>query len=227
MMLIGISGVAGSGKSTAGDFITEAFDAIAIGQADPMKVIAAMVFGFTDHQLYGPSEARNAEDLRYPRPDAVRFDWCKVDHQHGPECGDPIYLTPRHALQALGTWGRDCYVDVWAKAAVRRAERLLLDGHDVVTGRTHSRKPSIVMITDVRYPNELSTIRSAGGRVIRVLRPGSGLAGAAGDHSSEQAMRDVPDAAFDAVVHNDASISDFRTRVLDAVTALSWSQDAA
>ena len=32
-----------------------------------MKRIARDVFGFSDEQLYGPSEMRNAPDERYPR----------------------------------------------------------------------------------------------------------------------------------------------------------------
>jgi hypothetical protein len=64
-MIIGIAGAAGSGKDTVAGFISKYSSAVSIAQADPMKRFAKDVFNFTEHQLWGPSEARNGVDERY------------------------------------------------------------------------------------------------------------------------------------------------------------------
>jgi hypothetical protein len=64
-MLIGIAGPAGSGKDTVAEFINKHSTGVSIAQADPMKRFAADVFGFTEHQLWGPSDARNGADDRF------------------------------------------------------------------------------------------------------------------------------------------------------------------
>jgi hypothetical protein len=66
-----LGGEAGSGKDTVAALIQSyTKNTICIAQADPMKRFAAKVFGFTEHQLWGPSEARNQSDLRFLNVDA-------------------------------------------------------------------------------------------------------------------------------------------------------------
>ncbi len=60
-------GKAGSGKDTVAEHIVKRRNAVAIAQADPLKRFAMDVFEFTEHQLWGPSQARNQRD--------PRFDW--------------------------------------------------------------------------------------------------------------------------------------------------------
>lgn len=144
-MIIALSGRAGSGKSTVADVLKKIvpFDApiVQMAFADPMKKFAKEVFDFTDHQLYGPSEARNGPDLRFTRPD-----------------GTP--LTPRYALQTLGTeWGRNCDPEIWVKYAMRKALE-------------HEACGYVVLITDCRFLNEAKAVNAAGGRVWYVDRPG-------------------------------------------------------
>jgi hypothetical protein len=63
--IILISGAAGSGKDTVANFIAKYSGSVCIAQADPMKRFAKTVFGFTEDQLWGPSESRNAPDPRF------------------------------------------------------------------------------------------------------------------------------------------------------------------
>lgn len=127
-----------------------------ISFAEPLKQICQQVFAFSDAQLFGPSSERNRPDYRYPLPAGG-------------------HLTARHALQTLGTeWARACYENVWADLGVRRALEYL-----------HAGPGRVVVITDCRFLNEARAVRSAGGEVWRVVRPGAGLAGAAGLHPSE------------------------------------------
>lgn len=67
--------------------------------ADRLKAICRDVFGFSDDQLWGPSELRNQP----------------VPYWDG--------LTPRKALQTLGTeWGRAMHPDVWVRYLIRGAK---------------------------------------------------------------------------------------------------------
>lgn len=166
--LIALAGRAGSGKNTVATLL----NGEEISFAEPLKRFVQEVFAFTDAQVWGPSEERNKPDARYSR----QCERCHGFHDGSgkcPACGGTgqTFLTPRHALQSLGTeWGRSCYENVWADLAVRRA--------------LVSPAP-LVLITDCRFINEARSVRAAGGEVWLVVRPGAGLAGAAGLHPSE------------------------------------------
>lgn len=101
--------------------------------------------------------------------------------------------TPRHAMQTLGTeWGRDCIApDLWVGLAMARIGALLDDGRDVV-------------IDDVRFPNEAAAIRSLGGRVVLVDRPGVTPVAA---HASEGGVE------WDACILNDGTRAAFEREV--------------
>jgi hypothetical protein len=65
-------------------------------------------------------------------------------------------LTPRHAMQTLGAeWGRDQMgAGFWVKTWTRTKP----GGH--------------IVADDVRFPNEAEAIKSLGGYIVRVIRPG-------------------------------------------------------
>lgn len=69
-----LTGKAGCGKDTVAEFMVRDHGAAAIAQADPMKRFGRDAFGFTEQQLWGPSECRNALDPR-PREDIVNKVW--------------------------------------------------------------------------------------------------------------------------------------------------------
>ena len=68
------------------------------------------------------------------------------------------------------------------------------------------------MVPVVRPINEMNAIWKAGGKVIRVKRPGAGLKGATGQHGSETEQATVSDEKFDAVIENDGTLEDLRAR---------------
>lgn len=206
-MIIGISGLANSGKDTAADFLVGRYSFKKTSFAEPMKKIARDVFNFRDEQLYGPSEMRNAPDKRYPREHVWKSDlddnrWvcscCGCACLLGDE--NPCYLTPRFALQQLGSeWGRICYPNVWVDLAIRNA------GH----GDT--------VIPDVRFKNEIDGLRAAGAYLVRIVRPGAGLGGSAGQHVSETEQASMPNELFDAVIKNDRGLRELEEAVTDLV----------
>lgn len=245
-MIIGVSGLAGSGKDTIANFLVKhGFQAISL--ADPLKRICKEVYDFTDDQLWGPSPLRNTSDPRYIRSGKEQHSlitrgsethvWCthceeefeKEDQRRIRESPCVVYLTPRYALQLLGTeWGRTCYPNTWVDLAIRTA-RELLRGEGVVLGYIPSQglfynsginpdeKPMErakgVVIPDVRFRNEFEAIRAGGGYIVRVVRPGAGLKHAYGAHASEVEQTKIEDSEFDALIKNDGTLADLEGKV--------------
>ena len=215
-LLVGISGLAGSGKDTVANLLGKHHGFVSVSLADPMKRILQDLFAFSEDQLWGPSERRNVPDRRYPRT------------KDGLDEG---YLTPRHALQQLGTeFGRACYQDVWVEHAIRVHGKLQQGScyYDKVSGlrfcasvqgvmvpKTH------VVIPDVRFHNELAVLKKAGAKMLRVVRPGAGLTGPEGFHTSETEQQGILDNEFDHVIDNSGSLDDLKTAV-DQIVA-TWS----
>lgn len=234
-MIIGLCGQAGAGKDTVADFLVKNHSFAKVALADPLKRICREVFDFSDEQLWGPSEERNKPDERYPRQ--VPCHWSRAEGSEpftcqycGERTEDAVemmeracparsHLTPRYALQQLGTeWGRNCYDNVWVDYALRVAKRLLTDDdawYLAQIGQSFYRlrgrfdpgpnpRPAIqgVVISDVRFINEVEAIRAAGGHVWKIERPGAGLVGTAAQHASEQEQNSIDPRKFASVLNN-------------------------
>lgn len=145
--LVLLCGQANSGKDTVASMLVQNHGAVAIAQADPMKRLGYHVFRFTENQLWGPSEARNAVDTRFAKPEdnekylqLLRLNsqnfitsvlpnaddkWKEADYrliEWGTDLlGKAIAekgLSPRKMLQTLGTeWGRMVSRNMWADLA--------------------------------------------------------------------------------------------------------------
>ena len=70
-----------------------------------------------------------------------------------------------------------------------------------------------VVLTDVRFPNEADKVRALGGMVVRLVRPGAGLAGGEAQHPSEALSFDA-----DYELHNDGTVEDLAA-MLDRIAA--------
>lgn len=236
-ILIGVSGVAGSGKDTVANYLVDRVGFIKVSFADPMKRIVRDVFDFSETQLWGPSEERNKPDKRYLKglrqfnsiveeEDARVFAYLDAAAKGRPYDDDEfkkIYLTPRYALQTLGTeFGRNCYENIWVEYALRLARTALASPTQYDYTTTYGLVPADriknpiqgVVIADCRFENEMIMVKEAGGFLIRVKRPGAGLSGNAGAHSSEKEQLDIPDSLFDFVVDNDGTLEYLEQRVL-------------
>jgi hypothetical protein len=104
-------------------------------------------------------------------------------------------MTPREQLQRVGVALRSAIEeDIW----VARVELHLLEDLQGCN----------VVITDVRFPNEVNMVRRYGGVYVKVLRPG--VAGVAGNHVSETSLAAVEP---DYTLVNDSTESGFRREV--------------
>lgn len=158
------------------------------------------------------------------------------------------FLTPRLALQRLGSeFGRDCSPDVWVRYAMRTAKTLLRRDYVMnermwmyssrrglfqedwfVRGGAVSRTapsglgledlPKGVVISDIRFINEIKAVHGNGGKVVRVKRKLEVLPGGAATHRSEVELSDMPDSAFDHVIDNSGDLPELylkTTRMVD------------
>ena len=121
----------------------------------------------------------------------------------------------------------------WGMTVGRMLQRL---GTDAVRERFHNDAwvlalfrrfgpRELVVISDVRFPNEEKAIRERGGVVLNIVRGGpaavgataEALAGRDPDHSSERALDEVP---ADHTIGNSGTLDDLRTAVNELVWML-------
>lgn len=140
--IIGITGLAGSGKDTIGDIITSNLkNWEKVSFASHLKDVTALLFGMDRKMLAGETPEDRA---KREQPDEF---WSK---KMGKD------FTPRYALQFLGTnlLRNQLHQNIWV---------------DCLEKKIMNTDKNIV-ITDVRFPNEIDMIRSIGGEIWRVER---------------------------------------------------------
>jgi hypothetical protein len=113
-------------------------------------------------------------------------------------------LSPRIVLQLLGTeFGRGIDPQVWIRRAVDDA--LMIHSGEVSYTSTKGRFPNetadlgpgLVVISDVRFLNEVREIRKAGGIVVRLNRPSNPKRVGVAGHQSEVALDNCSPSEFD------------------------------
>ncbi len=244
--IILVSGKAGSGKDTVGAYIKENYNAGTIALADPMKRLAADLFGFSELTLWGPSSCRNEEQhlpqLAFIQADDVRriaaefvaaldlpnqvlaakkldaWFWGQAMEHH--EKGK---ISARTVLQTLGTeWGRAQSRNMWVKFALKQAQSYL-DGemsYDRTTGLTAEPGKSVdyVVITDGRFRNEVLGVSAVNGVSFRVHRPDqvTQTVGIKG-HASEKELDGIPSHFYTETLMNDKDIPALFGAVADAM----------
>jgi hypothetical protein len=141
-MIIGFVGFMGSGKDTAADYLVNFHGFRRDSFANTLKDAVAAVFGWDRTLLEGrTSEARVWRE--------------QVDPWWAERLNLP-HLTPRWVLQYWGTevCRMGFHDDIWI-ASLENKIRKTTDN---------------VVISDVRFTNEIKAIHNAGGKVIRVKR---------------------------------------------------------
>lgn len=141
-MIVGVAGFIGSGKDTIADYLITFKGFRRMSYAEPLKDAIAAIFGWDRELLEGTT--------KYSREWRDTVDPWWAERLNFP------HLTPRWVLQQWGTevGRRAFHDDIWIAS---------------IENRLRSVKDHIV-ISDCRFPNELKSIKRAGGITIRVSR---------------------------------------------------------
>jgi len=141
-MIIGICGFIGSGKDTIADYLVNFHEFRRESFASTLKDAVGAVFGWDRTLLEG--RTKEAREWRE-----------QVDPWWAERLGMPT-LTPRWVLQYWGTevCRKSFHDDIW----IASLENKLRNSKDHV------------VISDCRFPNEIASIRNAGGKIIWVQR---------------------------------------------------------
>ena len=208
-MIIGVCGFIGSGKDTIADYLVNFHGFRRESFANSLKDAVSSVFGWDRTLLEGRTkQAREWREL----PDKW---WSQ---RLGRE------ITPRWILQYWGTevCRKGFHDDIWI-ASVENKLRTSTDD---------------IVISDCRFPNEIKSIRKAGGIVIRVKRgpepewydaavsvnkgQNGNMNWAISCHKMEKLRIHASETAwvgteFDAVLENNTNIDDLYSKVRDLV----------
>lgn len=142
MVLIGLCGIKGSGKSTVATYLSDFYGFNEYTFASPIREIVKTMFLISEWQLSEPELKEKCID-------------------------DYFNVTPRKAMQFVGTELVREHIgellphigsDFWIEHLFRR----MLKNGDV---------DSNVVISDVRFQNEADKIRSLGGVIVKIIRP--------------------------------------------------------
>ena len=141
-MIIGVCGFIGSGKDTVADYLTNFHGFRRESFANTLKDAVAQVFGWDRTMLEG--RTKTAREWRE-----------QVDPWWAERLNMPT-LTPRWILQYWGTevCRKAFHDDIW----IASLENKLRNSKDDI------------VISDCRFPNEIKSIRNAGGEIVWVQR---------------------------------------------------------
>lgn len=189
-MIIGICGLIGAGKDTAADYLVNFHEFKRESFANTLKDAVAAVFGWNRDWLEG--RTKGAREWRE-----------QIDPWWAERLNMPN-LTPRLVLQLWGTevCRRAFHDEIWIASLENKLRQTQEN----------------VVISDCRFPNEIASIRNAGGRVIRIVRgPDPDWFNVArtdvsqmselypGVHASEYSWANTE---FDFIIDNNGSIED-------------------
>jgi hypothetical protein len=205
IMIIGICGFIGSGKDTVADYLVNFHEFRRESFANTLKDAVSAVFGWDRTMLEG--RTKEAREWRE-----------QVDPWWAARLDMPT-LTPRWVLQYWGTevCRKAFHDDIWIASLENK----------IRNSKDH------VVISDCRFPNEISSIKNAGGQIIWVQRGelpdwydvaidanrGSNVAlnelKMRKIHASETAWVGTD---FDHVIENDGDISDLYTKIASVIS---------
>jgi len=120
---------------------------------------------------------------------AIHYENCPADRQIVLPA---LNKTPVQIWVEVGNKLRDVYPLTWVQAALR--------------GQTNVK---VVIVSDVRYQNEVDAIRDLGGKVYKVKNSRAVVL----DTIADNALQEVPDDGWDGIIENEGTIADLHSQM--------------
>jgi len=144
MVLIGVAGKIGSGKSTVAKYLVEKYGFIEISFAEPLKKACQNLFLFNDNQVFGTQLEKATADDRW------------------------FGKSPRDILQYVGT---NLLRDQMYKIIPELGKDIFIHRMELWYSQEIKKTPNInVVISDLRFPNEAEFIKKNNGICIQIDR---------------------------------------------------------
>ena len=160
--------------------------------ADPLKEFCMKYIGLDRKACYGKDEDKDAifatwGEVFGDNVFQVKYDMCSEDPISG-----------REIMQVVGTdIFRECFRDTfWIDLMRRKIDHAKAADFD------------LLFITDMRFRNEVDMVKQIGGETVRIYR--DILRENTIVHRSERELAELPDEAFDHVIHNEGDLDSFR-----------------
>ena len=206
MNIIGLVGFIGSGKDTVANMFVEEHGCVQDSFASPLKDLCSTIFGWERDLLEGDTvESRDFRET----PDLYWTKKLNIDN-----------FTPRLALQLMGTevLRNHFHEDIWLNSLEYRLRM------------RHHTDPCVV-VSDARFQNELSLVKSMNGFVIWVQRgelpewydiAKTSQTNAVNRKIMQTRFRDVHESEWnwvghpvDYIIKNDGSLEDLEQKVAE------------
>lgn len=242
MLILGLSGVARSGKDTTADYLVKNYNFLKISLADPIKRYAMNMFDLSYDQLWG--DLKDIIDPRYPRI-------CAHGYKELRDCeictNLPSCFCPREFVQFLGTeFGRRFYPNIWLDMLFRELKKYCeytnkfhdKDCHTISMSFKYYPDKGFIceddynlvnmvydtfytgaVIPDERFINEIDYVDEKGKEKDweveqwRIKRPGLFLNSEVSKHASEAEQLLIPDNRFKKILDNDGTIEDLYKKI--------------
>lgn len=202
--IIGFCGKKGSGKDTLAGFLS--FNSLEFfgcrssifSFAEPMKLIAINFFGLRHKQVFGSLDDKNSL-TEYAWEDLPHYNEIKSTYKIIPSGK----MTAREFLQEFGT------------GVVRKMNKLI---HiNACFNMISKQNYPLNFITDVRFENEIDSIKDAGGIIIKLNRSTDN-----DNHISETELDRCTD-KFDIVLNNEKmSKEEQKIEILNKLKQINW-----
>lgn len=254
--ILGLCGNAGSGKNYVASIAATHCQTVEIAFSDPMKRLLNQGLLIDPEILWGESSLRekkldflpaNLETCFKRGLESFVSDLDKRNVLHGNQFAfldnclkwfrtienNMHKKTCRQLLQELGTdVCRNINKNVWAEYGISTAMSILSYGYKYdpkygILEIMDTKFPSLVVITDVRFANELVSIKKSGGKVCQIMSSEQKIY----QHQSETEQQTIPPSWFDFVLVNNRKTDNnyekkmFSNRVLSMVkkcTETNW-----
>lgn len=215
--LIGLSGAKGSGKDEVAKMIQsetkiqfnrgEFYDTWRIKRfSQKLKEAVALLFGVTVEQL----EDQDFKENMYYHLESGEIRSLINIHPFDSLCLTVDELSESIKNNICSTWVSFRLILQYFGTEVGR--NTLGQNFWVNSTFQNYHKDSYWICPDLRFPNELEAIKSRGGLLIRIERPGLDLSD---QHSSETSLNDYKN--WDEVIVNDSTLEDLREKVKEIV----------